>query len=1578
MPSLLKKITKILTKIILSLVVLILILWVLLQTSFFQNFLVHRFTKSLSKSLNTTVTIKHVNFDLFSRAVLENTLILDHQKDTLLYAGALKVNITDWFFLKDRYTLRYVGLEDAVIKLNRTTPEWNYQFLIDYFSGGSSGNNTSQSPDLDLKIISMKNVSMLQQDKWLGRDVLVSVKDLRLEADKLDLIHKFLQINLIAFDQPVFAQYDYTGLRPSRADTTQNPAITDTSSEALNSDNWRVQTKLIKIKDGKVAIEREGETPPTPFQFDERHIILSKLNATLQDTKIVGDTLTSEISFSARDRGGFTIKKLSSHFKMTPQVMEFSKLDIQTEKSHVGDYFAMHYKSFNDDMNDFISAVRMEGHFKNATISSEDLAYFAPDTKDWNQHFVINGNVSGKVEDLTALNFEITSGKDNFLSGDLSMRGLPDINSTFMDLRIRDMKTNYGELTKMIPALKKVTQPDLSSFGNIRYQGSFTGYFNDFVTFGVLSTSIGVLNTDLHLKVPARAVPFFSGKVSTTGFNIGRFLKDSMMGQAAFQGTVSGKGFDEKDMNITFDGTIQKFEYNKYPYTNAVVHGNIRDNYFMGTASINDPAIKVQNLSGTMNFGKKDPFFNFSSEIDWLDLNALRFTNDTVQISGNLNANFTGRNIDDFLGTAQITDAALFINNQPMSFDSLVIHSSIFDNHKILSLNTNELEASINGNFTIRELPKAFQLFLNRYYPGYVQKPEGKIENQSFSFMIHTGSVSDYLTLFQNRLSGLDESVISGNIDIEKGLLELQATIPKLKYSLIALNDIKLNGTGNKDSLFFLTDINDVVINDSLHSSATQVTVNASNDISDIQITSAPNQGFNSVQLSARVETNEEGFRLEFNPSSFTLGQKTWNIQKEGEIQLINDMITAHNVRLYQNGQEIKVSTEPSTLTNDNNVKISITGLIMDDFLPYFLKTPQMKGVLSGDIEVMAPTRKPKFNFTSTITQFRFEGDSIGVLHLKGFYNDQTGTFSSSVVSDNHPYNFTGNFSYNPSDSLSPLDGTVNLNQTDIHILGTYLEGILDSLQGNATGKLSLSGTTANPILSGKINLNQTSMVIDYTQCKYRLADNSVITFNPGEIDFGTINLKDSSNRTATLTGKISHNFFEDFVFNNLQIKTTTNFQLLNTTSRDNSEFYGRVKGQAELSMNGPLSDMRMNIKGQPTDSSQIYLPIGETVEGGGLNYIDFIQFGQEMRPDTKVRKNTNVKVQMDLTANPLAKIFVILDEITGDIIESHGSGKLLITAGTTDPLTIRGRYTVEDGEYTFNFQTFLKTPFTLEGGYIEWQGDPYLAILNIDALYRAKNVSLDNIPTSTGLSNTRGDVDILFKLRGTLKDPSPQFEFQFPFDNPLKSDPIANEYLKTRFQSDNNQLLNQVAALLLFNTFLTTDQGILGGNYTSSFVSRTVGQLLSSTLTNSLNLWLQKLIKTNSVKLYSNLNAPDFNLQKAVSERQLQNLGGVGIRTSFLNNKLIINLGGSVDYSVNPALNNSNSNFLFTPDVSFEYLITPSGNLRVIGFNRSDRDPSNITGMTTVNRTGLQLSYRRDFDTFEEFFTGKKKVKVN
>ncbi|MEO6638204.1 MAG: translocation/assembly module TamB domain-containing protein [Ginsengibacter sp.] len=1536
----------------------------------------------MSKDLNTTVSIKHVDFALFNTMLLQKTLVLDHKKDTLLYAGEVKLNITDWFFWTDNISLKYVGLSDALIKVNRKDSVWNYQFLVDYFSGPkkTTTRDTSASIQLNPDVVELNRIKIYQKDEWRGEDQLISVTKLSLKADKFDLNKNIINIRSITLDHPVFSQYEYDGNRPEDT-TSPPPKITDNVAGGLrwNTDDWHLFIKNIDIKNGAFALEKQSDGPALTDRFDERHLVLSNLNGTVKNFRFLQDTLTANVYVSGQERNGFKIKSLTTDFKFTPHLMEFKNLDLYTNKSHLTNYYAMRYNSFNKDMGDFVHAVNVEGHFENSELNSDDLAFFAPEARTWKQVFHLNGNAKGTIDNFTAKKMIISAGEKNYLDGDISLRGLPDIDNTFIDFRSREMRTTYNELAKLIPAIRTITNPRLAAFGDINFIGSYTGFIRDFVTYGTLVTNIGTLQMDLHMKVPQNSKPVYDGKVSTANFKLGQFINNSSIGSIAFSGHINGKGFSANDVNIGIDGNVSHVVFNGYNYSNIIAHGNFVKNLFSGTASINDPNFIIDTLTGSINFSKSEPEFNLEANVSRLNLKKLGFTNDSISLTGQFNLDFTGNNIDNFLGSAKLYNAILLDNDQHLSFDSLIINSSLANGKKFLTLNTNEIEASLSGHFSILELPDAFQLFLYQYYPAYINTPKRKIQNQDFNFLVKTKEVSDYINLVNKEISGMDNSVFIGNINVAENTLNLQASIPRFNYSNIKFNNIHFTGRGTRDTLTFNGDIDDVIINDSLHSPGTKLQVVAADDISDVTINTSANKTLNAADLSLRILTNKNGFKLLFNPSTFTINQKKWSIEKGGELELIRDMLIASNIKFSENGQEVYVSTEPSAIGSSNDVVIGLKNLNIGDIAPLFTRQVNVGGLLTGNIRINDPFGKLAVEFNTITNQFRFEGDSVGVLTATGDYYSKPGTVVINAVSDNDLYNFAANFRYNPKDSTgNQLNGSLVLNNSAIHILNKYLGGIFSKITGRASGKLDISGASADPKLTGKLKLDSASMVVDYTKVRYKFDNNTILTFNPDEIDFGTIKIRDTLNNTATVSGKLYHSFFDNFFFNELHLKTDRRgdlpgrFVLLNTTQRDNKQFYGNMIGEAELSLNGFITDMRMNIKGEPTDSSHIYLPTGETAETGTLDYIEFTKFGREMKADISARTDASIKVDMEITANPFAKIDVILDETTGDVIKAQGSGKLNISAGTKDPLTIRGRYDVQEGEYTFNFQTFLKTPFTLQSGYIEWQGDPYLANLNIDAIYKAQQVSLNNIPTSSGFTNAKGDVDIIFKLRGTLKDPRPEFEFQFPFDNPLKSDPIANEYLKTRYESDKNELNKQVTSLLLFNTFMSDNQGLLSSNNTGNFVTRSVGQLLSATLSSSLNQWLQKLLNTKDVNLYTNINTADFNF--GVTQKELQNIGNFGVRTTFFNNKLLVNVGGNIDYRIGQTASNSNSNFLFTPDVSFEYLISPDGRFRVIGFNRSDADLGDISGITRRNRTGVQLSYRKNFDTFTEFFINDKK----
>ena len=85
-------------------------------------------------------------------------------------------------------------------------------------------------------------------------------------------------------------------------------------------------------------------------------------------------------------------------------------------------------------MQDFVHAVTVEGHFEKSELNSDDLAFFAPDAATWKEVFSLSGNVKGTIDNLSAKKIIIKAGA-NYLDGEISLRGLPDIDETFIDFR---------------------------------------------------------------------------------------------------------------------------------------------------------------------------------------------------------------------------------------------------------------------------------------------------------------------------------------------------------------------------------------------------------------------------------------------------------------------------------------------------------------------------------------------------------------------------------------------------------------------------------------------------------------------------------------------------------------------------------------------------------------------------------------------------------------------------------------------------------------------------------------------------------------------------------------------------------------------------------------------------------------------------------------------------------------------------------------------------------------------------------------------------------------------------------------
>lgn len=1557
-----------------------------------QTWLVSKVTSRLSKDLHTTVSIRSVNFSLFNKMLLNDALIKDKNNDTLLYAGTVKVNITDWWFFRDHAQLQYIGLRDAVIRIQRRTDSvWNYQFLIDYFSGAPGAppiRDSTHGIQLDLKEIDFSRIHLQKHDAWRGEDMDLQLGAMDLNADTISFSEKIARIRSLRFTRPDFTLTNYKGLRPTPPDDTTAPA-NDPLHLRLNPGRWDVTAASVTIRDGSFRHEKPADTVINKY-FDGNHIYFYAVNTTFTNLRLNRDTLTAHLLLSTKERSGLEVKKLDARIRWFPEAMEFARLDLQTNHSHLRNFFAMRFLTL-DDMDDFTTRIRLDAHFTDADIDSDDISWFAPELIDWKKHIKISGDIQGTVADLRGRQVQLTAGRNTSLNGDIHLKGLPDINRTFIEFKSNDFRTTYDDMADLFPSIRTIRQPRIDQIEFLRFQGTFTGTIHDFVTNGNLQTNLGSLVTNVDMKLPAAGPAIYTGTIRTDSFYLGKFLDNDDLGRIAFQGKIDGTGLRTGTLSATLDGTISSLEFNHYTYQNIQVNGAVAKKRFNGELLADDPNF-AGHLNGLIDFTGAQPKFDFRAEVKKADLNRLNFVDKKVEFNGKFKCNFTGDDIDNFLGNASIYDASIYKNGERVSFDSLDLESSVVDNNKTITIVSNEFDGAIVGEFSIKDLPASFQTFLNKYYPSYIKPARSIPANQNFSFVITTKKVEDYIDLFNTNLSGFNNAGLSGRIDTRNNLLDLNVDLPSFAYRHIQFDNLTLKGRGSLDSLNMETTIGDVTLNDSLHFPGTHFKLHSANDLSTFQITTSANQTLNSANISARVTTLPTGVQVTFNPSTFDINSKTWTIDRDGVITFNHNIFSAEDFSVHNGDQQVLMTTHPSGDGNWNDIHLDLRKVNIGDFTPFVEKAERMEGLLTGNADITNPFGHPGLAFHGTADQFRFANDSIGKIDLSADYNQSAGIVRATAHSDNLNYHFDGQAVIHTSDSLtaSPIDITADVADMKIDLLEKYLGGVFTNLSGNVSGKLHITGPASHLLYLGTVNLRNASLKVAYTQCTYKIPT-ATIQFKKDTIDFGTFQAKDRFGHTADLLrGRLFHHGFDDLGFD-FELNTNR-LLLLDTKATDNNQFFGNVIGKARITLTGPEDNIKMDIKGAPTDSSNIYLPPSVTRESGEADFLQWKVYGTEIRKQTPDKKSSNLFVTLNVDANNFVNVYMILDPLSGDVIKTNGRGNLIMTIGTTQDLTLNGRYEIDRGSYNFTFQSFIHKPFVLKegvGNYIQWTGNPYDATIGIQAVYTAQNVQFSDLGlspasglgvTSPNVVHYRGDILVTATLKNKLMSPDISFQIDLPDNSPLKNDQDALSLLQ-KIQSDPNELNKQVSCLVVLNSFVPLSNSSTAFDPTQSaanVVVNSISGIISNAFHRQVSAVLQRVFKDNSLQF--NFNPSVYNGSYLITS----NAGNLtydrtnfnfSVGKDFLNQKLTLVIGSALDFGMT-AQQEQAAAFEFLPDITAAYKITADGRVSLTLFYR---DSYNYLsgGNHTLNSSGTSISYRRDFDRIDELFKKKKKKKT-
>ncbi|MBE9466745.1 MAG: translocation/assembly module TamB domain-containing protein [Bacteroidetes bacterium] len=1387
-----------------------------------------------------------------------------------------------------------------------------------------------------------------------SNDTLVYIKKLKAQLESVSYADKRLMLKRIVFDKSrlkiskdYLNNYNYSFLY-----------------DALNSHDkekseWNFYCNNFKITNSCFSYNADRWEQKESQLINFNDLYLSNLNFDLKDIYVDTNSANFKINkLSFSDKSGFRVNNFVVSARIYQHNIVLNNLHLNTPSSSFNTkFFTLKYNALSD-FSSFTKKVIFNVSFGTSKIGFLDLSYFIPNYKNANQSFYFSGNLKGKLNKFRAKNVKVHYGNSSYLYGNLTMTGLPELEKTFMYIDVNRLFTNKNDL-ETLQLYKNLSEKNIElpqsieNLGNITYNGNITGFVYDFVSYGKFNTDLGDISTDISIKTDIEKDEVcFEGRVKSQVFNLGKFVnQNKIFGNININTTIKGSVYGKNQVKATMNGTLGKIDFNKYVLKNVKVDGDFSNNKFEGNIIINDPNLKMEFLGG-IDFSQKIPIFDFTADIG--NANLYKLNIDKQDTLSNLSflfiAKFKGNNFDNTEGEINIYKTKLSRKKNKLEINEILILSEKREELKHILLNSDLLDAELTGDYK----PKSFVKSINNLFYFYLPVLKKDTIAEDFSvvnnlkFTINIKNVNPITKIFFPKIEIAQNTLISGRYKSENKNISLETESDKFVF------------LGNKfTDLSFKLNSNDSLIN--IDAGCKKMSYLKKYSLKNVAISSSLKHnklGFalkwfnkDTSEYSGDIKMNTEFFKssdpkliaadILIPESKVVINDSVWTINKSN-IKVDSSSFNFKNLLIENNNQSISLNGKISknknhilntkirnldfsninTLTNVNNFKIA--------------------GIMNGDIQLTNLYDSLLIDSKFDIQDIFINGKRIGNVSAFSEWDNNTKMINvnASVIDDNFKtFVMTGNI----IPKTKQLDFDLSFNNTPLRILEPFLYKNLSDFSGIAQGKVKLNGLIFDPVLNGSLVANNATFTVNYLKTRYHF--NDTVHVKNDTLIFDNIDVFDFENNKAVCDGFIANNNFQNW-FLNLNI-TAKNLLAIDTKEKDNFLYYGKGYVSGLIKIIGPVKNLLFDISATTEKNTKIYLPI---TQSGFLKKNDFITFNAAQKSKIIKKKITDIavariKLNFDLHVTPDAEAFLIFDSKVGDLLRGNGYADLNMKYKDGE-FNIYGDYKIENGNYLFTLQDIINKKFVIQkGSSISWNGDPYDADINIDAVYKVKKTSLYDLTLSQEDINKRYPVDCHLMMTSKLMNPLIKFKINFP----------TSPYIQSKSQINSlpqDELNKQILSLLLINRF----QNLPGTELTTSDNNASaVGTNASELLSNQLSNWLSQISNDFDIG-FSYRPGDDMTAQ----EYEL------ALSTQLLNNRVSINgnVGVGGQQPVNKPTGNNTSNIV--GDFMVDVKVTKSGKFHVKAFTRENDE---ITYDASPYTQGVGFLYREEFNTVEELF---------
>lgn len=1331
--------------------------------------------------------------------------------------------------------------------------------------------------------------------------------------------------------------------------------------------------------------------------FDYNHFTVNIDEAQLQNFVALGDTVEFNIStLVAKDqKTKFGINNLSTFFRISQKALEFRGVNLKAGRSTISDTLVFKFNS-QADLSDFVNKVEIEAHFDKTTIHPNDLSLFAPAARRLTLPLVLSGTMNGSISDFRLSEMEVQSG-NSLLVGSLAMEGLPDLKETFIQLSLKSSRVNFQDISFLF---SEVTLKRLTPLGTLSLNGEFLGYPTDFVAKGNFSNKLGMISSDINLKINEDAFEksAYKGQISLTDFDLGTYMADTANFQKInLDGRISGSGFTRKTANFNLVGNVRSVGIKHYTYTRITTDARLASQFFSGDLKINDPNVQIS-AKGSIDLRDNKNLINIQAKIDTLNLHKINLSRQKVFIHADVDLNMRGLTLDSLTGTADLKNVSLKLNDQWLLQDSISITATQSNNSRSLRLQSEVVDAQAEGDFYYTALFTDFPVFINEFVLNikndksrlteYYHHKVSSSQHYTANFKIKLKDIKPVTSLLKLNLDA------GKNIDIEgkftrgnTNVLSAFTKFDSLKYSNIYLIDteIELNASKISDSaqtlaMIYIASEKQQINNLSTKNLITEVIWNK--DHVDFQVDLDQQTRDNYLRLKGDINFGDSTSLRLLPSSKIQLLEKVWTMKAENQLAMKGKEWSIRNFQWSNNEQAIAVNGHVSS---DPQKKLTLR---IDDFNLSTLNSiiqRKLSGNVNAEVLVSGVYDKPNLQNLLTIQELKVDDFLVGDVTGNNQWDPEEKKFKLEFFIDRlsrRIVDCTGY--YDPYNTTNALAITANLQQANLKVIEPFLKGIFSNIEGTLSGVYTVTGPLAQPELKGEGEIDGGKLTVDYLKTTYQIQ--GIVGLRKDAIYFKNIQLTDILRNKGKLEGEINHvNFGQMSIAMDASFE---NFQLLNTSARDNSLFYGQGFASGDVHFTGPLNNLKIIANATTRKNTRISIPVAGTTSIERKDFISFVNFSDSLyqkKATQAINKKitlTGITFDLNLDVTPDAYCEIIIDLKSGDIIHGRGNGRIKLQLDTKGEFNMFGPVVFTEGGYNFTLYDIISKEFKIEpGSSITWYGDPYQGQMRINASYNqlasfAPIISnQDPAVLSSPQVRRKYQARVLLKLDGPML--TPQIDFDILAGDLPKSIPtttpngqpgppvnLADEFQAFKSRLDEQELKRQVFSLMMLRKFSPAESFNTSGSLVSS-----VSELFS----NQLSYWMSQV--DNNLEIDLDLSSMD---QESFNAFQLR------LSYTFMNGRLRItrdgtfgNTGTTSNTTGNTGTNSQANQGNFSSvigDWSVDYLLTADGKFKVKMYSRTNVNPVNTNTVSqSAITTGVSLLYTQSFNELKDLWKRNK-----